>query len=107
MSTPRLIWPLHSSAVYGLTATVGQRQRLFPQITGLTASGSLAKWSKPMNAKSYDVIAFGATSFVGKLLCRYFANHFDSGELKWAAAGRSIEKLELMRRSLDRKDADI
>jgi short subunit dehydrogenase-like uncharacterized protein len=60
-----------------------------------------------MNAKSYDVIAFGAASFVGKLLCRYFADHFHPGELKWAAAGRSIEKLELMRRSLDRKDADI
>jgi short subunit dehydrogenase-like uncharacterized protein len=60
-----------------------------------------------MNAKSYDVIAFGATSFVGKLLCRYFASHFNSGELKWAAAGRSIEKLELMRRSLDRSDSEI
>jgi short subunit dehydrogenase-like uncharacterized protein len=60
-----------------------------------------------MNAKSYDVIVFGATSFVGKLLCRYFASHFNPGELKWAAAGRSIEKLELMRRSLDRRDSEI
>jgi len=59
-----------------------------------------------MNAKPYDVVAFGATSFVGKLLCRYFAGHFKSGELKWAAAGRSIEKLELMRRSLE-TDAEI
>ena len=60
-----------------------------------------------MNAKSYDVIVFGATSFVGKLLCRYFASHFNPGELKWAAAGRSIEKLELMRCSLDRRDSEI
>jgi short subunit dehydrogenase-like uncharacterized protein len=60
-----------------------------------------------MNATPYDVVAFGATSFVGKLLCRYFASHFKSGELKWAAAGRSIEKLELMRRSLDKTDAEI
>ena len=49
-----------------------------------------------MNAKPYDVIVFGATSFVGKLLCRYLASQFKSGELKWAAAGRSIEKLELL-----------
>jgi short subunit dehydrogenase-like uncharacterized protein len=60
-----------------------------------------------MNAKPYDVIAFGATSFVGKLLCRYLASHFNSGELKWAAAGRSIEKLELMRHSLDGRDSEI
>ncbi len=60
-----------------------------------------------MNARPYDAIAFGATSFVGKLLCCYFASHFRSGGLKWAAAGRSIEKLELMRRSLDRTDAEV
>jgi short subunit dehydrogenase-like uncharacterized protein len=60
-----------------------------------------------MNAKPYDVIVFGATGFVGKLLCRYFIGHFSPRELKWAAAGRSIDKLELMRRSLDVKDAEI
>src|SRR5258708_6581415 len=60
-----------------------------------------------MTPKSYHGIVFGATSFVGKLLCRYFASHFNPGELKWAAAGRSIEKLELMRRSLDRRDSEI
>jgi short subunit dehydrogenase-like uncharacterized protein len=60
-----------------------------------------------MDAKPYDVVAFGATSFVGQLLCRYLATHFNPGELKWAAAGRSIEKLELIRASLDGKGADI
>jgi short subunit dehydrogenase-like uncharacterized protein len=60
-----------------------------------------------MNARPYDAVAFGATSFVGKLLCCYFASHFRSGGLKWAAAGRSIEKLELMRRSLDKTDAEV
>jgi short subunit dehydrogenase-like uncharacterized protein len=60
-----------------------------------------------MNARPYDAVAFGATGFVGKLLCCYFASHFRSGGLKWAAAGRSIEKLELMRRSLDKTDAEV
>jgi short subunit dehydrogenase-like uncharacterized protein len=60
-----------------------------------------------MHARPYDVVVFGATSFVGKLLCWYFASHFRSGGLKWAAAGRSIEKLELMRRSLDKTDAEV
>jgi short subunit dehydrogenase-like uncharacterized protein len=56
-----------------------------------------------MSAKPYDVIVFGATSFVGLLLCRYLASQFNPGTLKWAAAGRSIEKLEQMRRSLNIK----
>jgi short subunit dehydrogenase-like uncharacterized protein len=56
-----------------------------------------------MSAKPYDVIVFGATSFVGQLLCRYLASQFNPGTLKWAAAGRSIEKLEHTRRSLNIK----
>jgi short subunit dehydrogenase-like uncharacterized protein len=60
-----------------------------------------------MSATPYDVVVFGATSFVGKLLCRYLASHFNSAELTWAAAGRSLEKLEQMRRSLDAKATGV
>src|SRR5271166_5009583 len=60
-----------------------------------------------MNAKPFDIIIFGATSFVGKLLCQYLASHFDSSDLKWAAAGRSREKLEQMRRSFDPRAANV
>ncbi len=60
-----------------------------------------------MNAKPYDVIVFGAASFVGKLLCGYLASQFSPAELRWAAAGRSREKLEQLRRFLDRKAGDI
>jgi len=60
-----------------------------------------------MSAQPYDVVVFGATSFVGKLLCRYLASHFNSAELTWAAAGRSLEKLEQMRRSLDANAAEV
>jgi short subunit dehydrogenase-like uncharacterized protein len=60
-----------------------------------------------MSAKPYDVIVFGATSFVGLLLCRYLATQFEPRTLNWAAAGRSIEKLERMRQSLDSKGAEI
>jgi short subunit dehydrogenase-like uncharacterized protein len=60
-----------------------------------------------MNAKPYDVIVFGATSFVGQLLCRYLASQFEPRTLNWAAAGRSIEKLEHMRRSLNIKGTNI
>ena len=57
-----------------------------------------------MGARSLDVVAFGATSFVGKILCRYLLEEFGThGELKWAAAGRSRAKLEELRDSLGAK----
>lgn len=50
---------------------------------------------------SYDLVIFGATSFVGKILCRYLWEQFGAhGELKWCAAGRSMQKLEALRSSL-------
>ncbi|MGZ5203915.1 MAG: saccharopine dehydrogenase family protein [Caldimonas sp.] len=57
-----------------------------------------------MSTPSLDVVAFGATSFVGKILCRYLLEEFGThGKLKWAAAGRSKAKLEELRDSLGAK----
>lgn len=54
-----------------------------------------------MSTPSHDLVAFGATSFVGKILCRYLLEEFGAqGEMKWAAAGRSKAKLEELRSSL-------
>jgi short subunit dehydrogenase-like uncharacterized protein len=57
-----------------------------------------------MSTPSHDLVAFGATSFVGKILCRYLGEEFGApGEMKWAAAGRSKAKLEELRSSLGAK----
>ncbi len=59
-----------------------------------------------MNAKPYAVVVFGATSFVGRLLCRYLLERHGvdgsapGGELAWAAAGRSMSRLEALRAEL-------
>src|SRR5258708_23468656 len=54
-----------------------------------------------MSTPSHDLVAFGATSFVGKILCRYRGEEFGAqGEMTWAAAGRSKTKLEELRSSL-------
>lgn len=45
----------------------------------------------------YDVIVFGATSFVGQILVKYLSHTFngpDQESLKWAIAGRSLQKLD-------------
>ncbi len=49
----------------------------------------------------FDIIIFGATSFVGQILTRYMLNQFAvGGELKWAIAGRSQNKLIELKLSL-------
>jgi short subunit dehydrogenase-like uncharacterized protein len=53
--------------------------------------------------RPFDVVVFGATSFVGQILTRYLFETFGlGGELRWAAAGRSRSKLEAVRRELGR-----
>jgi len=49
----------------------------------------------------YDLIVFGATSFVGQILTRYLATTYGVGaEVKWAIAGRSEGKLNSLKSEL-------
>src|SRR5690554_4821215 len=50
---------------------------------------------------TYDLIVFGATSFVGQILTQYlFDSYGIAGEVKWAIAGRSESKLSTLKSSL-------
>ncbi len=47
------------------------------------------------NDQRSDIVVFGATSFVGQILCAYLVErHGTGGELSWAIAGRNAEKLD-------------
>lgn len=57
----------------------------------------------------YDLIIFGATSFVGKIICQYLMenygphDHLDGSpneSISWAIAGRSKQKLSALKNSL-------
>lgn len=51
--------------------------------------------------RPYDVIVYGAASFVGKILTRHLKDrHGEAGELRWAIAGRNAAKLEEVKREL-------
>ena len=52
------------------------------------------------NTRTYDIVLWGATGFVGRLVAEYFAEHYSSSEIQWALAGRSRAKLESLRRHL-------
>ena len=47
----------------------------------------------------YDIIVFGATSFVGRILVRYLLDRHGAadGGLRWAIAGRSSSRLEALK----------
>ena len=46
-------------------------------------------------ARTYDVVLYGATGFVGRQTVAYFAAH--AGGLRWALAGRNYNKLAAVR----------
>ena len=50
--------------------------------------------------KELDLIVFGATSFVGKIICRYLAKEHIEPNFSLAMAARSQEKLESLRATL-------
>jgi short subunit dehydrogenase-like uncharacterized protein len=52
-----------------------------------------------MNSSSkFDIIVYGATGFTGQLVAEYLATHYrDDPQLKWAMAGRSLDKLKSVR----------
>ncbi|WP_306316603.1 MULTISPECIES: trans-acting enoyl reductase family protein [unclassified Streptomyces] len=50
-------------------------------------------------SRTYDVVLFGATGFVGVLTAEYLAAHAPEG-LRWAIAGRDTTRLERLRERL-------
>jgi short subunit dehydrogenase-like uncharacterized protein len=51
-----------------------------------------------MSSSKFDIIIYGATGFTGQLVAEYLAQHYRGDRsLKWAMAGRSLEKLATVR----------
>jgi short subunit dehydrogenase-like uncharacterized protein len=49
-------------------------------------------------SSKFDIVVYGATGFTGQLVAEYLAAHYKgSDDLKWAMAGRSLEKLGSVR----------
>src|SRR3546814_5755088 len=49
--------------------------------------------------RKYDIVLLGATGFTGQLTAEYLVNH-GGADLKWALAGRSLDKLKPVRARL-------
>ncbi len=56
----------------------------------------------------YDLVVFGATGFVGRILCQYLLNQVGvNGHVKWAIAARSSAKLDTLVASLGSRVANL
>ncbi|MEX0300352.1 MAG: trans-acting enoyl reductase family protein, partial [Kordiimonas sp.] len=54
-----------------------------------------------MTQPAFDFVVFGATSFVGEILCQYMMDEYGvDGDVRWAAAARSQGKLDTLKQSL-------
>lgn len=53
----------------------------------------------PSNRR-FDIVVFGASSFVGQILTRYLWQTYGERDLQWAIAGRSAEKLRQVKSAL-------
>ncbi|MFT6277188.1 MAG: short subunit dehydrogenase-like uncharacterized protein [Halioglobus sp.] len=58
------------------------------------------------NEREFGIIVYGATGYTGKLVCEYLhAQYGTDSDVKWAMAGRSLEKLEAVRADLGISEA--
>ena len=58
-----------------------------------------------MSERKFDVIVFGATGYTGKLVAEYMKDEYgDDENIKWAIAGRNMDKLMLVKNDLGLKD---
>lgn len=53
-----------------------------------------------MKNKEFDMIVYGATSFVGQILCRYLVDQHKEPNFTWVMAARSESKLQELKQSL-------
>ena len=57
--------------------------------------------------KKFDIIIWGASSFTGQLVTEYIFNKYGSSKIKWAIAGRNLDKLERIRSEVADKNIPI
>jgi short subunit dehydrogenase-like uncharacterized protein len=58
--------------------------------------------------REFDLVLWGATSFVGKIIAEYLLRRVGAqGDVRWALAARNLDKLEDLQKALGPESADI
>lgn len=71
-----------------------------------------SKAKKVTEERTYDLVVYGATSFVGKIVARHLHERHgterrNAEQLRWAIAGRDAGKLEALKRELGAPDLPV
>jgi short subunit dehydrogenase-like uncharacterized protein len=67
-------------------------------VASLLAMTDVMQKMNMTSSKKFDIIVYGATGFTGQLVAEYLVSRYGSDkELRWAMAGRSLEKLATVR----------
>jgi short subunit dehydrogenase-like uncharacterized protein len=72
---------------------------------GRTGGGDKMTERKNDPERNYEIVVWGATGFVGELICEYLIRAH--GDVRWAMAGRNRNKLEALREKLGAQARDI
>jgi len=61
------------------------------------------------NGRPFDVVILGVTGFTGRLVGEYFAEHVHKKhpDVKWALAGRNLEKVQAEKAALQKRWPDV
>ena len=79
------------TALIGHTGFVGSNLASSHRFDDVYNTANIAE----IEGREYDLVVYGATSFVGQILCRYLTRrHGAVGKLRWAIAGRDLAKLD-------------
>ncbi|RKQ69384.1 short subunit dehydrogenase-like uncharacterized protein [Litorimonas taeanensis] len=57
-----------------------------------------------MSDREFDIIVYGGTGFTGRLVAEYLQSEYGDTNLKWAMAGRSMDKLKAVRAEMGVSD---
>ena len=61
-----------------------------------------------MSSKKYDLVLFGATSFVGKIISLHLFEHLSRRpDISWAIAGKSLEKVSALQKHISPSTGNI
>lgn len=55
--------------------------------------------------RTYDIVVFGASGYTGRLVAEYLSKQYPTGDINWAMAGRSAEKLAAVRAEMGISDS--
>lgn len=55
--------------------------------------------------RTHDIVVFGASGYTGRLVAEYMSQQYPGDDIKWAMAGRSLEKLSAVRAEMGIADS--